>query len=348
MIIYCDTINVVCTFSYYRYIQTWFVINCPILHVLVRERTTMCYYYNVTFFVVLQVTVEATLEHPFFVFGQGWSSCSPERTSQRYGLQCHKLSVGDVCISLTQKEPNSQAAATTSVARSSGQHAVAAAERANQISDSGTLAASAVSSPSGKGSVEGRKGHSSSTTGEGGQDTLQISGSSRPAQEPPLTPLAAGLSPPTMSQPRKRRWSAPDQFSAESATPGGQSHRQGPAAAIAKADENGDSKTKSNRDDYQGQNTWCPCTGSLMDTFVLFNYENVILQRVPDVSTSEPRLGRWSARQSLTVRQASKTTSAAPQAHCCSICSPVHCFKPQSINKPVTCTRSSNASNICS
>lgn len=52
----------------------------------------------------VQVTVEATLEHPFFVFGQGWSSCCPQRTIKRYGLDCHKLSVGDVCISLTHKE----------------------------------------------------------------------------------------------------------------------------------------------------------------------------------------------------------------------------------------------------
>jgi hypothetical protein len=49
----------------------------------------------------MQVTVEATLEHPFFVFGQGWSSVTPDRTLQRYGLPCHKLSVGDVCVSLT-------------------------------------------------------------------------------------------------------------------------------------------------------------------------------------------------------------------------------------------------------
>ncbi|XP_041375226.1 ataxin-1-like [Gigantopelta aegis] len=52
----------------------------------------------------VQVTVEATSEHPFFVFGQGWSSCSPEWTLRRYGLECHKLSVGDVCISLTHKD----------------------------------------------------------------------------------------------------------------------------------------------------------------------------------------------------------------------------------------------------
>ncbi|KAI8491160.1 hypothetical protein Bbelb_312010 [Branchiostoma belcheri] len=46
------------------------------------------------------VTVESTVDHPFFVVGQGWSSCRPERTLSRYSLQCHTLTVGDTCISL--------------------------------------------------------------------------------------------------------------------------------------------------------------------------------------------------------------------------------------------------------
>ncbi|KAK9957441.1 hypothetical protein ABG768_011688 [Culter alburnus] len=50
-----------------------------------------------------QVSVEVLVEYPFFVFGQGWSSCCPERTSQLLELPCTKLSVGDVCISLTLK-----------------------------------------------------------------------------------------------------------------------------------------------------------------------------------------------------------------------------------------------------
>ncbi|XP_048755425.1 uncharacterized protein LOC125666259 isoform X1 [Ostrea edulis] len=58
----------------------------------------------------VQVTVEATLEHPFFVFGQGWSSCEPDRSLHRYGLDCQKLSVGDVCISLTHKDVQERAA----------------------------------------------------------------------------------------------------------------------------------------------------------------------------------------------------------------------------------------------
>ena len=54
--------------------------------------------------------MEATLEHPFFVFGQGWSSCSVTRTLARYGLDCQKLNVGDVCISLTHKDVSLNAA----------------------------------------------------------------------------------------------------------------------------------------------------------------------------------------------------------------------------------------------
>lgn len=47
--------------------------------------------------------MEVLVEYPFFVFGQGWSSCCPDRTTQLLELPCTKLSVGDVCISLTLK-----------------------------------------------------------------------------------------------------------------------------------------------------------------------------------------------------------------------------------------------------
>uniref|UniRef100_A0A915HL99 AXH domain-containing protein n=1 Tax=Romanomermis culicivorax TaxID=13658 RepID=A0A915HL99_ROMCU len=51
----------------------------------------------------LQVTVEATQEHPFFVIGQGWSSYNPEKTKLLYGLNCNKLKTKDCCISLTSR-----------------------------------------------------------------------------------------------------------------------------------------------------------------------------------------------------------------------------------------------------
>ncbi|KAG7268434.1 hypothetical protein CRUP_008984 [Coryphaenoides rupestris] len=64
--------------------------------------------------IMAQVSVEVLAEYPFFVFGQGWSSCCPDRTSQLLELPpawlvvllqllelpCARLSVGDVCISL--------------------------------------------------------------------------------------------------------------------------------------------------------------------------------------------------------------------------------------------------------
>ncbi|XP_030580754.1 ataxin-1-like [Archocentrus centrarchus] len=51
-----------------------------------------------------KVTIDVPPEHPFFVFGQGWSSCSPERTAQLYGLACHHLQVGDMCVSITLQQ----------------------------------------------------------------------------------------------------------------------------------------------------------------------------------------------------------------------------------------------------
>lgn len=55
-----------------------------------------------------KVTIDVPPEHPFFVFGQGWSSCSPERTTQLYGLPCHHLQVGDVCVSITLQQQEQQ------------------------------------------------------------------------------------------------------------------------------------------------------------------------------------------------------------------------------------------------
>ena len=71
--------------------------------------------------------MEATVEHPFFVIGQGWSAYNPERTRNFYGLVCHRLQVGDVCISLTHRDIAGTSASsstlptttTTTTARSS-------------------------------------------------------------------------------------------------------------------------------------------------------------------------------------------------------------------------------------
>lgn len=53
----------------------------------------------------LQELVDVYVEYPFFVRGQGWSSCSPQRTARLCGLQCRQLSVGDVCLALTPVSP---------------------------------------------------------------------------------------------------------------------------------------------------------------------------------------------------------------------------------------------------
>ncbi|XP_024149677.1 ataxin-1-like [Oryzias melastigma] len=48
-----------------------------------------------------QETLKVLMEYPFFVQDRGWSSCSPQRTTQLYGLPCRQLSEGDVCLALT-------------------------------------------------------------------------------------------------------------------------------------------------------------------------------------------------------------------------------------------------------
>ncbi|XP_039284948.1 A-agglutinin anchorage subunit [Nilaparvata lugens] len=54
-----------------------------------------------------QVEIESAAEHPYFVFNRGWASCDPDRTLATYGLKCHRLQVGDVCISLSPRPQNS-------------------------------------------------------------------------------------------------------------------------------------------------------------------------------------------------------------------------------------------------
>lgn len=48
--------------------------------------------------------IDAGLEHPFFVYGKGWASCNPDGTYQLYGLKCQRLQVGDICISMKQRD----------------------------------------------------------------------------------------------------------------------------------------------------------------------------------------------------------------------------------------------------
>ncbi|XP_034144925.1 ataxin-1 isoform X2 [Esox lucius] len=71
-----------------------------------------------------QVSVEVLMEYPFFVFGQGWSSCCPDRTTRLFELSCAKLCVGDVCVSLTLRSLGG-----VSGSNSDGSHGVEAKQR---------------------------------------------------------------------------------------------------------------------------------------------------------------------------------------------------------------------------
>lgn len=48
-----------------------------------------------------QVTLNCPVEHPFFVYGQGWTSSRPDQSLAKYNLSCQPLKVGDVCIFLS-------------------------------------------------------------------------------------------------------------------------------------------------------------------------------------------------------------------------------------------------------
>ncbi|XP_024126756.1 uncharacterized protein LOC112145636 [Oryzias melastigma] len=67
-----------------------------------------------------QELVDVYVEYPFFVRGQGWSSCSPQRTARLCGLQCRQLSVGDVCLALTPVSPPLSATAGLKVSPGNG------------------------------------------------------------------------------------------------------------------------------------------------------------------------------------------------------------------------------------
>ncbi|MEE6500334.1 hypothetical protein FKM82_003747 [Ascaphus truei] len=61
-----------------------------------------------------KVSLDVPPEHPFFVYGQGWSSCSPRQTAQLFALPCHRLQVGDVCISISLQSVSKNGASTAS------------------------------------------------------------------------------------------------------------------------------------------------------------------------------------------------------------------------------------------
>ena len=73
------------------------------------------------------------MEHPFFVFGKGWSSLAPRQTLQRYGLPCHKLAIDDVCMYLTQS-PSSASICSLTVDGSEDEESVDQTAQASKFS----------------------------------------------------------------------------------------------------------------------------------------------------------------------------------------------------------------------
>ena len=181
--------------------------------------------------------MEATLEHPFFVFGQGWSSCSTERTLQRYGLDCHKLTVGDVCISLTHKDVSLRAAEIVSQQQQQHQHPDTSSRLPGEPSkDTHSQDREGHDSKRSPGQKDAGQGHgqiqgnglggssasdASSGGNGGGVDLSKLregSGGSRPlthaqSTEGQVTTQPSPddrASPPDNRPSRKRRWSAPE------------------------------------------------------------------------------------------------------------------------------------------
>ncbi|KAK9892811.1 hypothetical protein WA026_022272 [Henosepilachna vigintioctopunctata] len=126
-----------------------------------------------------QIGVESTLEHPFFIYGHGWASCSPEKTLQYYGLKVNKLQVGDILVSLTPRQPS------------------------NQFDRSSTIVTTATTT-----SMTTRLISAASSTNSNQLQTQPLNLHSSNAA-PPRT-----LSPDSLAA-RKRRWSAPDQICEE-------------------------------------------------------------------------------------------------------------------------------------
>lgn len=147
--------------------------------------------------------MEVLVEYPFFVFGQGWSSCCPDRTTQLLELPCTKLSVGDVCISLTLKNLRNG-----SIKKTQG-----------QVLDAPTLGPPLKSpktlSSGVRGGVRhteqenglGRCGDQGGGGGQGNRENGELRFGERDiCKAPPVTESESGSRPTG----RKRRWSAPE------------------------------------------------------------------------------------------------------------------------------------------
>ncbi|XP_017264880.1 ataxin-1-like [Kryptolebias marmoratus] len=131
-----------------------------------------------------QELLQVLVEYPFFVQDRGWSSCSPQKTMQLYGLPCRQLTEGDVCLALT---PTATQPHRTHTRASSRAHRTQLLSRAG--AESSNLQREEMPPPPPPPPL--------------------------PHQPPPSTacpPCTKSTEPPAKEQrrPRKRRWSAPD------------------------------------------------------------------------------------------------------------------------------------------
>ncbi|XP_023667529.2 ataxin-1-like [Paramormyrops kingsleyae] len=152
-----------------------------------------------------QVSVEVLLEYPFFVFGQGWSSCCPERTTQLLELPCAKLSVGDVCVSLTLKNLKNGSLRKGQEPDSTGCIGLLL-KPPKEAGPNGGRGGYHGEQENGLGQRVGGTGGPSSqqptpTNGDVNFEGKTVDGPSRPKMEASSTGRPAG---------RKRRWSAPE------------------------------------------------------------------------------------------------------------------------------------------
>ncbi|XP_062248312.1 serine/threonine-protein kinase fray2 [Platichthys flesus] len=132
-----------------------------------------------------QELLKVLAEYPFFVQDRGWSSCSPQRTTQLYGLPCRQLVEGDVCLALTPTPSQTHRTHTRTGSRA----------HRTQLPPKAT--------------GESSSSHREEMPPPPPPPPLPHHHPPPPAAAPPST-LAA--EPPAREQPRarKRRWSAPD------------------------------------------------------------------------------------------------------------------------------------------
>ncbi|CAH1981716.1 unnamed protein product [Acanthoscelides obtectus] len=199
---------------------------------------------------MLLVEVESSSSHPYFVMGAGWASCDPAATHLRYGLNVHKLQVGDVLISLTPREPptpqsaamsytsscspassstaqslcgngRSVAAAASTVMTTATATAVTARQQLSSVNSNTSnshhtphlLATSSLllkSSTQVSNHQQHQSQHSPAVSAQSQPINLHFS-SHAPTIAPPMSPDSAAAA----AAARKRRWSAPDEMCEE-------------------------------------------------------------------------------------------------------------------------------------